>query len=978
MPTEPAPQPPAIPDYELLRLIGRGAYGEVWLARGVTGVYRAVKLVWRDRFPEAGPYEREFHGLREFAAISLSESRQLALLHVGRDPAAAYFYYVMELADDVVTGREINPANYTPHTLKETRARRGRLPAGECIALGAELARALGGLHARGLVHRDIKPSNVIFVGGAPKLADIGLVTAASAALTFVGTEGFVPPEGPGAPAADVFALGKLLYELATGLDRHDYPRLPAELHTWPDRKEALELNEVLIRACEPHADRRHPDAAALLDDLLLLQAGRSLRRLRKAERRLARTLKIAAVLTLIAGVAGLGAYVERQRANQEMALRARAEAERDALARRVVYNNTVGNAQLAIQREEFGQARQLLLEARPRAGDPDLRGFEWAYLQGAAQGDPAQILRKSGAAIDKLDQTRDGKLLAVHTKDLTVALHDQATLAETRKISGILALGGFSADGNWLLGTGPKGLPQRWRVADGETAGPATTRLHQRILGVQHGEQLVAFNDGNPAELLVWDFSTGREARHLLFESTSSEPRWDFFRGDLSPEGDQVVLAWVRGRGSRAEFRLTLVDLRGTEPRIVQTAIPERPSSVGFDATGAWAAQWDTGNLWRCPVANLAWLPGNETLFRDIRKILPTGASDRLAIDRERLYWIDASGRVIRRGRGHQGIIGDVLVSARDGRVFSGSHDGELRLWPLTATVPAKEQKRIWNSRGGATRVVFSPDSRQLLVPVDGHSVEVLDSQTLQAVARLDGLRYPVWTSGQKTVGLAAVGGGYAITSTDHPAPQTGLPAALGQIHLLTDRDGRRICLSDSSGKLWWEEAGHPANGPVVASGFENRFALRGNATLTRLWTSGSDNILRCLSLPDAREIWTVKLPALAPSVGLSPDEKLLLVPLESSRVEVRAADTGALLRTVTIGGSTPQDVALSPNGDRLFAAGSKGDIACLETSGWSQIALLQLPTEESLHTLAMSPDGTMLAAVTKTGALHLLRARP
>jgi serine/threonine protein kinase len=90
------------------------------------------------------------------------------------------------------------------------------------IALGADLALALAGLHAHGLVHRDIKPSNVIFVGGAPKLADIGLVTATISAQTFVGTEGFVPPEGPGTPAADVFSLGKLLYEISTGLDRHD------------------------------------------------------------------------------------------------------------------------------------------------------------------------------------------------------------------------------------------------------------------------------------------------------------------------------------------------------------------------------------------------------------------------------------------------------------------------------------------------------------------------------------------------------------------------------------------------------------------------------------------------------------------------------------------------------------------------------------------------------------------------------------
>src|SRR3954469_14326262 len=98
--------------------------------------------------------------------------------------------------------RPIEPAMYVPLTLAEMRARRGRLPAGECVRFGAELARVLASLHARGMVHRDVKPSNVILVGGVPKLADIGLVTSASSARTFVGTEGFVPPEGPGSPAA--------------------------------------------------------------------------------------------------------------------------------------------------------------------------------------------------------------------------------------------------------------------------------------------------------------------------------------------------------------------------------------------------------------------------------------------------------------------------------------------------------------------------------------------------------------------------------------------------------------------------------------------------------------------------------------------------------------------------------------------------------------------------------------------------------
>jgi len=69
---------PPIPEYELIRLIGRGAYGEVWLARAITGVYRAIKIISKSKFSEAGPFEREFRGLKEFAAISVKEPSQLA------------------------------------------------------------------------------------------------------------------------------------------------------------------------------------------------------------------------------------------------------------------------------------------------------------------------------------------------------------------------------------------------------------------------------------------------------------------------------------------------------------------------------------------------------------------------------------------------------------------------------------------------------------------------------------------------------------------------------------------------------------------------------------------------------------------------------------------------------------------------------------------------------------------------------------
>lgn len=91
--------PPAIPDHKLLRPIGRGAYGEVWLARNIMGAWRAVKIIWRAQFDSERPYERELVGIRRFEPVSRSSGGLVHVLHVGRNDAAGYFYYVMELAD---------------------------------------------------------------------------------------------------------------------------------------------------------------------------------------------------------------------------------------------------------------------------------------------------------------------------------------------------------------------------------------------------------------------------------------------------------------------------------------------------------------------------------------------------------------------------------------------------------------------------------------------------------------------------------------------------------------------------------------------------------------------------------------------------------------------------------------------------------------------------------------------------------------
>lgn len=312
----PARRAPLIPDHTVLRWIGGGSYGEVWLGRNVIGEHRAIKVIRRENFESEVSYLREFSGIKNVEPICRKNPGVVQILHIGKNEDEGYFYYVMELADDARGGEVIDADRYSPQTLQSLLRSSGKLPVAEVVELGSSLLKAIGHLHRHNLIHRDIKPANIIFVNGQPKLADVGSVTDPDAAKSFVGTEGFVAPEGPYTKAADIYSLGKVLYECVTGHDRFAYPEpsLDAPLEQLP---KIQELYEIIFRACDRDLRKRYGSTDEMQGDLSLLEAGASLRKLRAGQRRLKQMLVLAAIFLVLAS-AGFALQRSRAAAMQE------------------------------------------------------------------------------------------------------------------------------------------------------------------------------------------------------------------------------------------------------------------------------------------------------------------------------------------------------------------------------------------------------------------------------------------------------------------------------------------------------------------------------------------------------------------------------------------------------------------------------------------------------------------------------------
>ena len=204
----PVDGPQRIGDYVLLRGLGKGAMGSVYLGRSRGGRPVAVKVA-RAELAESPAFRERF---RREVDMARSVGGFWTAAVVDADPDAERPW----MATEYVVGPTLQQAVETHGPLPEQSVRR----------LAAGLAEALVAIHSAGLVHRDLKPSNVLLAANGPRVIDFGIARALEhSALTeagvVFGTPGFLSPEQVVGrrigPQSDVFALGAVLVYAATG-----------------------------------------------------------------------------------------------------------------------------------------------------------------------------------------------------------------------------------------------------------------------------------------------------------------------------------------------------------------------------------------------------------------------------------------------------------------------------------------------------------------------------------------------------------------------------------------------------------------------------------------------------------------------------------------------------------------------------------------------------------------------------------------
>jgi formylglycine-generating enzyme required for sulfatase activity/tRNA A-37 threonylcarbamoyl transferase component Bud32 len=326
---------PEVPSYEILGILGLGGMGVVYRARQIQA-NRLVALKMIRAVEHSSSIERLRFQIETEAVARLQHPHIVQLYEVGEVRGQPFFS--LEFCDGGTLTDQLRKQRPTPH---------------EAAALIETLARAMHYAHLRGVVHRDLKPGNVLLAGAEriPKITDFGLAKRIDAEArdvsqsgAIMGTASYMAPEQAAGkvrdtgPAADVYALGALLYECLAGRPPFEGPKHVVLVNVLNDEppppsrlaaKVPADLETICLKCLSKESGRRYGSAEELANDLRQYQAGEPIRARpvgamerawKWARRRPALAALLGVVLLALVGLTTLSAVAldREQKARQE------------------------------------------------------------------------------------------------------------------------------------------------------------------------------------------------------------------------------------------------------------------------------------------------------------------------------------------------------------------------------------------------------------------------------------------------------------------------------------------------------------------------------------------------------------------------------------------------------------------------------------------------------------------------------------
>ncbi|MBY0525664.1 MAG: protein kinase [Gemmataceae bacterium] len=1030
-----APAPPAaagqVGRFRLIRELGRGGYGIVFLARDPL-LRRDVAL----KVPRAeallSPDLRQRFLREAQTAAALAHPAIVPIHEAGEVGQVCYIAYAYCAG---------------PTLAAWLRGQTKPVPSRTAASLVADLADAMQHAHDRGVLHRDLKPSNILLsrperkdqsqepnshatllnarpstLGSSllsPQITDFGLAKLVEGqepntrSGAIVGTPAYMAPEqaegrlGQVGPAADVYALGTILYEMLTGgppfqaaspwetLNQviHEEPVPPRRLQPRIPR----DLETVCLTCLRKEPTRRYATAATLAEDLRRFIRGEPVRaRPVSTPERAARWARrhpawAMLLLTLItaAVVVPLGLFwhtVELQHAFDEAEVeRSRAQMN-EATALQAHYASDMHLAQQLLRAGDVFQMPSLLDRHVPASpADMDRRGFEWWYLDQfrpvsrapfAASQDDTFFIAYGADADTLVTASRSDREQSVAVWDLRLGRPRlRAKLFRPGRLGVWVAV---TPDGRTLAAITGERTVSLWDVATGKERGRLDHSGGVWAIDFSADGRTLAMTGAGP--IALWDWAAGKQTRVVAGTGNRSEALV------LCPDGETAMtrplfaaglplldLTTGSSRPPLADGHRSVSSLARTPGGTLLTFLQDHKQLVGHTSATRHFVLW-----WNAPSSAVL---RAAAVSPDERTAVVGDASGRL-------YYVDVATGKLRRSLRWQARDISSLAYSRDGRWLAvATEDGQV--YQLSTEFPAFAGTLETTVALGP--VAFSPDSQTVAVADRGGRVRLLDAHNAE-------VRTSLGPHARDVVALAWSSDSRVLATLDRGTPGATLwDVATGRLlRRLGDRStvtlsrlrfspcGRLLLAGDNEGFLrgWDYSTGkelettrgataHVSGLEFSADGMTLATAF-GNGTI-RIWKVVDD---RLQPLPEG----TAKTPYEVTAVAIAPDGKSLATGELAGNVRLWTFTEQGLRETASLQGL----VAVAPEaGVRSLAFSADGQL--LLVAGMDQrLRLWDVGRRRIRHEAlgaslgwwragVLSPDGQRMATTNAGGGAEL-----